>query len=236
MKFQTVTKLDLRHGFRTSDHILVLKTIIDYYKSRRKPLFACFVDFRKAYGSVWREGLFFKLIEYGCSKKFVAMLLSMYSSVKAAVKLEQGITPFFQSFTGVKQGCNLSPSLFNIFINDIPKLFSTSCDPVRLGDSNLNCLLYADDLVILSESKFGLQKSLKVLESYCKKWKLNVNLKKTKILIFCSPAQKRLFQNVSCVFGGQVVEKVEEYTYLGLTFRYNGNFKFKQLIYCTKGL
>lgn len=67
-----------------------------------------------------------------------------YSSVKAAVKLEQGVTPFFQSCTGVKQGCNLSPSLFNIFINDISSLFSNSCDPVQLGDSKINCLLYAD--------------------------------------------------------------------------------------------
>ena len=47
-----------RYGFRTSDHILVLKTIIDSYKLHKKPLFACFIDFRKAYDSVWREGLF----------------------------------------------------------------------------------------------------------------------------------------------------------------------------------
>lgn len=149
----------------------------------------------------------------------------MYSSVKTAVKLEQGITPFFQSFTGVKQGCNLSPSLFNIFINDIPSLFSNVCDPVKLGDSKVNCLLYADDLVLLSESESGLQSSLKVLETYCKKWKLNVNLKKTKILVFCLPSQKRLFLVSRWVFGGQNLDRVEEYTYLGLTFHFNGNFK-----------
>ena len=67
-------------------------------------MFACFVDFRKAYYSVWREGLFFKLINYGCSRKVVTILLmNMYSSVKSAVKLEQGVTPFFQSHIGVKQ-------------------------------------------------------------------------------------------------------------------------------------
>ena len=71
-------QIGFRPGFRTSDHLLVLKTLIDFYKSSRKPLFTCFVDFRKAYDSVWREGLFFKLINYGCSKKFIAILLSMY--------------------------------------------------------------------------------------------------------------------------------------------------------------
>ena len=70
-------QIGFRHGFRTSDHILVLKTLIDSYKSHKKPLFACFIDFRKAYDSVWREGLFFKLIRYGCSRNFVRVLLSM---------------------------------------------------------------------------------------------------------------------------------------------------------------
>ena len=62
----------------------------------------------------------------------------MYSSVKSAVKLEQGVTPFFQSYVGVKQGCNVSPTLFNLFINDIPNLFNNTCEPVKLGDTELN--------------------------------------------------------------------------------------------------
>ena len=94
-----------RRGFRTSDHILVLKTLIDSYKNQKRPLFACFIDFRKAYDSVWREGLFCKLIQYGCRKNFVRILLSMYSSVRVAVKLNAGVTPFFTSNIGLKQGC-----------------------------------------------------------------------------------------------------------------------------------
>lgn len=85
-------------------------------------------------------------------------------SVKYSVKLEDGTTPFFSSFVGVKQGCNLSPTLFNIVINDIPNLFNDSRDPVRLDNKNLNCFLYADDLVLLSESQKGLQHCLMKLE------------------------------------------------------------------------
>ena len=57
----------------------MLKTLIDFYRLHKKPLFACFVDFRKAYDSVWREGLFFKLIQYGGSKNFVQSLFHNYS-------------------------------------------------------------------------------------------------------------------------------------------------------------
>jgi hypothetical protein len=92
-------------------------------------------------------------------------MLSMYCSVNSFVKLNKGITPFFKSYIGVKQGCNLSPTLFNIFVNDIPNLFNSSCEPVKLGNIDLSCLLYADDLVILSESKSGLQNCLTKLQS-----------------------------------------------------------------------
>ena len=150
-------QIGFRYGFRTSDHIFVLKTLIDFYKIHKKPLFACFIDFRKAYDSVWREGLFFKLIQYGCSKNFVRILLSMYSSVNYKVKLSSGSTPVFSSNIGLKQGCNMSPSLFNVFINDIPELLNTTnCDPVYLGTTKVNCLLYAGDLVLLSKSRSGL--------------------------------------------------------------------------------
>ena len=132
-----------RRKHRTADHLLVLKSITNCYKLKRKPIFTCFIDFKKAYDSVWREGLFYKLLLWGCGKSFLKCILDMYSSLRYSVKLEDGTTPFFNSFIGVKQGCNLSPTLFNIFINDVPNLFDDSCDPVKLGNTNLNCLLYA---------------------------------------------------------------------------------------------
>ena len=61
---------------------------------------------------------------------------------------------------GVKQGCGLSPLLFNIFINKLPEIYDKSCDPVKLGSLNLNSLLWADDLVILSTSGKGLQQAI----------------------------------------------------------------------------
>ena len=177
------------HGFRkkirTADHLLVLKTLVDYYKSKRKQIFACFIDFRKAYESVWREGLFLKLILNGCSMKFIRLMLNIYSSYNCSVRLEEGSTPFFKSQIGVKQGCN-------IFINDLPDIFNRSCTPVTLNDSKLSCLLYADDLVLLSESKAGLQNCLTKLDSYTKKWKLNINFKKSKVMVFGTPTQNRL--------------------------------------------
>ena len=74
----------------------------------------------------------------------------MFSAVNYSVKLKDGVTPL-QSYIRLKQGCNLSPTLYNIFINDIPNLFNQSCDPVRLDNTDLSCLLYADDLILLNK-------------------------------------------------------------------------------------
>ena len=107
----------------------------------------------------------------------------MYQNTKSMVKCGNKYSQEFDSFTGLKQGDNISPMLFNLNINDLPDIFDNTCDPPKLGIRDVNCLCYADDLVIISESPKGLQQSLNKLQLYCKKWKLNINVDKTKILV-----------------------------------------------------
>lgn len=75
----------------------------------------------------------------------------------------------FNSKVGIRQGDNLKPNLFKVFINDLPDIFHPECDPVSLGNKNLNCLLYADDVILLSRSKLGLQNCLQELQEFCEK-------------------------------------------------------------------
>ena len=80
----------------------------------------------------------------------------MYDRVVSAVKVKSGLTAMFTPLVGVRQGCNLSPTLFNTFVNDIVDVFDSTCDPLIMGECKINCLLYADDLILLSESEYGL--------------------------------------------------------------------------------
>ena len=90
----------------------------------------------------------------------------------AVVKLNGTLTQEFPVKSGVCQGDILSPLLFNIFINDIISEFhAEECHPPTLIDKKVGCLLYADDLVIMSTSEEGLQHSLNRLTSYCFKVK-----------------------------------------------------------------
>jgi hypothetical protein len=108
----------------------------------------------------------------------------MYNFSESAGKLNNEHTIFLTLKRGVKQGVNLTPTLFNYFINDLHEIFDDSCDPFILQRSKLASLSFADDIIILSTSHHNLQNALKKLEDYCYKWKLTVNVKKTKVMTF----------------------------------------------------
>ena len=91
----------------------------------------------------------------------------------------------FRGVTSTRLPHILLPMLFNIFINNIvEKLECGDADPVLVGDISINCLLYADDLVLLSSSPCGLQTCLDTLYEFRSCWKLEVNNSHSKVLIF----------------------------------------------------
>ena len=105
----------------------------------------------------------------------------MYPGNTCSIKIGKKITEFFNQ--GLS--CNLSPALFNIYINKLATILEKSSAPgVNLHNSEVKCLLFADDLCLLSPTAHGLQQSLDLLEHYCQTWALAVNPKNTKIMIF----------------------------------------------------
>ena len=96
-------QIGFRKGYRTSDHVFVLKSLIDLYTKSDKKVYACFVDFQKAYDTIWRNGLFYKLMKYGFSQKIIFLLKSMYDRVVSAVKVKSGLTATFTPLVGVQK-------------------------------------------------------------------------------------------------------------------------------------
>ena len=189
-----------------------------------KKLYVCFVDFKSAFDTVWRQALLYKLLTRDVGGSVLGLLTSMYQKVKYCIKTKHGLTESFLSNIGVKQGCVLSPILFNLFLSDLPDIFDATCDPVSLHDLNLNCLLYADDLVLLSESANGLQQSLNRLNDYCNTWRLTINTSKTKVLIF-NKGGRRILKNIfNC--GDNILEITQKYCYLGIEFCASGVFTY----------
>ena len=119
-------------GNRTTDHMFILKTLVDgHIHKGASPLYTCFVDFKRAFDTIWHDGLFCKLRNIGISDKFYHTIKSMYDSTNLSVRVGNYCTDSFLSSAGVRQGDHRSPTLFNIFINDILRYFDSSCDPVN---------------------------------------------------------------------------------------------------------
>ena len=101
------------------------------------------------------------------------------------------------------------------------ELVNKLCDPIELNNKPLPCLMYADDLVIFSKSEKGMKECLKKLQSYCNRWRLSVNIKKTKIMIINKPKSAQY----TFKFNNLTIETTNEYNYLGINFNHQGNFK-----------
>ena len=148
----------------------------------------------------------------------------MYSKTKLSVKVKGKLTNSFNSNIGVRQGDNLSPILFNIYVNDLIEYINQTdrTDPVDLSSSQLNALMYADDVVLISKSESGLQNCINAINKFSEDWKMEINLDKTKVIIFNKKGhliQRKFWLNKD------TVKCTDSYTYLGLNFKNTGNLK-----------
>lgn len=122
-----------------------------------KSTFAAFIDFKKAYGSINRTLLFTTLNDIGIGGNMFKALLSIYKDVKCCVRLNGVETEWFPVGCGLKQGCSLSPILFNFFINDLVARISAMGLGIDKDGENVAILLYADNAVLVCENEEDLQ-------------------------------------------------------------------------------
>lgn len=126
-----------------------------------------------------------------------------------------------------RQGESLSPFIFAIYVNDIEEEFIIQgANGIDVGYLKLFLLLYADDFVVFSASPEGLQKSLDILFEYCHKWKLTVNIDKSKVMIFRKGG--RISDDLSFTYGDMEMEIVSKYTFLEIVFTSGGSFNVAQ--------
>ncbi len=111
------------------------------------------------------------------------MIHLLYDGTQSCVRINGHQTSWFPVECGVRQGCCLSPTLFNVFINDLISVLNSVNQGIPLNDDNhVSSLLYADDMAILSVNEENLQDSLNSVNHWCLYWGMEVNLDKSGIL------------------------------------------------------
>ena len=153
-------------------------------ESSRKNIYFCFVDYTKAVDCVDHNKLWKILKDTGIPVHLTCLLRNLYVDQEATVRTGHGITDWFQIGKGVRQGCILSPCLFNFYAEYIMR--NAELDEaqagIKIAGRNINNLRYADDTMLMAESEEELKSFLMKVKEESENAGLKLNIQKSKIM------------------------------------------------------
>ena len=179
---------DVQAGFRkgigTRDQIANIHWIIKKAREFQKNIYFCFIDYAKGFDCVDHNQLWKILKEMGIPDHLTCLLRNLYAGQEATVRTGHGTTDWCQIRKGIRQGCILSPCLFNFYAECIMRnagLEETQAG-IKIAGRNINDLRYADDTTLMAESEEELKCLLMKVKEESGKFGLNLNIQKTKIM------------------------------------------------------
>ena len=131
IKWPLTQKAEFRKGRGTRDQIATIRWIINKAREFQKNTYFCFIDYAKAFDCVDHNKLWKILQEMGIPDHLTFLLWNLYASQEATVRTGHGTTDGFQIGKGVRQGCILSPCLFNLYAEYIMR--NTGLDVAQAG-------------------------------------------------------------------------------------------------------
>ena len=173
-----------RKGRETRDQIANIRWIINKAREFQKNIYFCFLDYAKAFDCVDHNKLWTILKEMGIPDHLTCLLRNLYAGQEATVRTGHGTTDWFHIGKGVRQGCILSPCVFNLYAEYImrnPGLEEVQAG-IRDAGRNINNLRYADDTTLMAESEEELKSLLMKVKEESEKVGLKLNIQKTKIM------------------------------------------------------
>ena len=168
----------------TRDQIANIHWIIKKARELQKNIYFYFVDYAKTFDCVDHNKQWKILQEMGISDHLTCLLRNLYAGQEATVRTGHGTTDWFQVGKGVRQGCILSPCLFNLYAEYIMR--NTGLDEaqagIKIARRNINNLRYADETTLMAESEEELKSLLMKVKVESEKVGLKLNIQKTKIM------------------------------------------------------
>ena len=173
-----------RNGRGSKDQIANICWIIGKAREFQKSVYFCFIDYAKAFDWVDHKNLWKILKEMGISDHLTCLMRNLYVGQEMTVRTGHGTTDWFQIRKGVHQGCMLSPCLFNLYAEYIMR--NAGLDEaqagIKIARKNVNSLRYADDTILMAESKEELKSLLMKVKEESEKVGLKLNIQKTRIV------------------------------------------------------
>jgi len=174
-------------GFRPNrgitEHLCNLRLITERARARRQPLYLCFIDFEKAFDMISHKKLWKGMLSMGFAPHLVSLIKSLYEMQKSNVRAAGGKSDWFNVMKGVRQGCLLSPYLFNIMCEVLMRLALEGFESgFKIGGRLVTNLRYADDIVLIASNEKELQEIVSRLHWAACEMSMKINVKKTEVM------------------------------------------------------
>ena len=187
-----------------------------------KDTYIAFVDAEKAFDNVKWKKMFEILKTLGVTYNDRRAIYNIYKNQTAVIRIGDAEEEA-RIRKGVRQGCNLSPTIFNAYIEEAMVEWKEKVKTgVKVGGVTVNTLRFADDIAVIAESEQELQEMLNVMDQILNaEYNLKINKKKTKVMV-CSRGEEKI---VRIKLGDEVLEQVKQFSYLGSKITEDGRSK-----------
>ena len=201
-----------RAGSGTREGLFCFNTIAQKHIEVNQDLYTCFIDYSKAFDRIHHATLVECLERIGVDGKDIRIIANLYWHQKAAIKIDDELSPFTEIQRGVRQGCVLSPYLFNIYTEFIFRE-AEELEGITINGHNINNLRYVDDTALIASDEEKLQRLVDIVKECSSKAGLDMNAKKTKTMIISKKPENE--KKVNILIDGEPLEQVQKFKYLG---------------------
>ena len=172
-----------RHGRSTMEQIFNLRILCEKHLQHQRNIYHAFIDFKKAFDRVWHEALWATMKKFNISRKLIETIQSLYKNAMSAVLVQGATGEWFHTSVGVRQGCLLSPTLFNIFLEDIvTHALENYNGTISIVGRQITNLRFADDIDGITGEEDELTKLVHNLDTTATKFGMEISAEKTKII------------------------------------------------------
>ena len=199
-----------RRGRSTIEQIFNLRILCEKHLQHQRNIYHVFIDFKKAFDRVWHEALWATMKKFNISGKLIETIQSLYENAMSAVLVQGTTGEWFHTSVGVRQGCLLSPTLFNIFLEGIIiHALENFNGTISIGGRKITNLRFADDIDGITGEEDELTELVHNLDTAAEKFGMEISAEKTKIMTNNGTLQRDI------TIQGQKLETVNHFKYLG---------------------